>query len=338
MKRLLITGGAGFIGSNFLRLLLKERGDDVFIINVDALTYAGNKKSIESFDKLTNYRFVQADINDQALIVSLLRENQIQAIINFAAESHVDRSIDSAAEFIRTNIAGTHSLLEAARLCAIEKFIQISTDEVYGSLGATDFFTESSPLHPNNPYSASKASADLLALSYQRTHGLPVTITRSSNNYGAYQFPEKLIPLMITNALQQKPLPVYGDGRNVRDWIFVEDNCRAIEMVLQKGKPGEVYNIGSGNESTNLELVRLLCTLVDEKCGHSASDSTHKLITFVRDRPGHDLRYATDAGRIRHEMGWQPQITFAEGIRQTVDWYIENKSWWQQILSGAYRS
>jgi dTDP-glucose 4,6-dehydratase len=338
MKRLLITGGAGFIGSNFLRLLLKERGDDVFIINVDALTYAGNKKSIESFDKLTNYRFVQADINDQALIVSLLRENQIQAIINFAAESHVDRSIDSAAEFIRTNVAGTHSLLEAARLCAIEKFIQISTDEVYGSLGATDFFTESSPLHPNNPYSASKASADLLALSYRHTHGLPVTITRSSNNYGAYQFPEKLIPLMITNALQQKPLPVYGDGRNVRDWIFVEDNCRAIEMVLQKGKPGEVYNIGSGSESTNLELVRLLCTLVDEKCGYSASDSTHKLITFVRDRPGHDLRYATDAGRIQREMGWQPQITFAEGIRQTVDWYIENKSWWQQILSGAYRS
>jgi dTDP-glucose 4,6-dehydratase len=338
MKKLLITGGAGFIGSNFLRLLLKERGDDVFIINVDALMYAGNKRSIEEFDKRTNYRFVQADINDQALIISLLRENQIQAIINFAAESHVDRSIDSAAEFIRTNIAGTHSLLEAARLCAIEKFIQISTDEVYGSLGSTGFFTESSPLHPNNPYSASKASADLLALSYHHTHGLPVTITRSSNNYGAYQFPEKLIPLMITNALQQKPLPLYGDGRQVRDWIFVEDNCRAIELVLQKGKPGEVYNIGSGSEFTNLELVRLLCKLVDEKCVYSAGDSTQKLITFVRDRPGHDLRYATDAGRIQREMGWQPQITFAEGIRRTVDWYIENKSWWQQIFSGAYRS
>ncbi|MFN0124576.1 MAG: dTDP-glucose 4,6-dehydratase [Blastocatellia bacterium] len=336
-NRILVTGGAGFIGSNYVRLMLGQR-DDVFIVNLDALTYAGNRDNVREFDGRANYRFVHGDICDRDLVASLLREHDIEAIVHFAAESHVDRSIAGAEAFARTNVGGTLSMLEAARQHGVKKFLQIGTDEVYGSLGAEGFFTEDTPYHPNNPYSATKAGADLLALSFQRTYGLPVVITRTSNNYGPYQFPEKLIPLMITNAVSGKPLPVYGDGQNVRDWIFVEDNCRALEMVLNHGQVGEVYNIGSDNERKNIEIVHLICDAVDSNLGLAGEASARRLITYVQDRLGHDRRYATDCAKIRRELGWQATVSFEEGMQRTVDWYIANQQWSQRIQTGEYRS
>jgi len=336
-NRILVTGGAGFIGSNFVRYLLGSR-KGVTVVNLDALTYAGNKENLSEFASHPNYHFVHGDIRDRELVAGLLKEHAIEAIVNFAAESHVDRSIEGPEVFVRTNVGGTLTLLEAARAHGIERFLQISTDEVYGSLGPEGFFTEETPLRPNNPYSASKAGADLLALSYLRTFGLPVLITRTSNNYGPYQFPEKLIPLMITNALVGKPLPVYGDGQNVRDWIYVEDNCRALDLALNEGRIGEVYNIGGGNEWKNIELVEQLTGLIDEHLGLSGERSTRRLITSVADRLGHDRRYATDSSKIELELGWQRAVSFEEGLRRTVEWYIKNERWWRRIQSGEYRS
>jgi dTDP-glucose 4,6-dehydratase len=336
-KRILVTGGAGFIGSNFVRYLLGSH-NDAQVVNLDALTYAGNRENLSEFESHPGYRFVHGDIRDRALVETLLREHAIEAIVHFAAESHVDRSIAGPEVFVQTNVGGTLTLLEAARVHGVAKFLQVSTDEIYGSLGPDGFFTEETPLHPNNPYSASKAGADLLALSYHRTFGLPVLITRTSNNYGPYQFPEKLIPLMITNALRGQPLPVYGDGQNVRDWVYVEDNCRALDLVLQAGRVGEVYNIGGGNEWKNLELVEKLTALIDERLGLAGERSTRRLVTFVTDRPGHDRRYATDSSKIERELGWQRAVSFEEGLRRTVEWYITHEPWWRRILSGEYRN
>ncbi len=336
LNRLLITGGAGFIGSNFVRYLLSNyRG--VLVVNLDALTYAGNRDNLSDLETHPGYRFVHGDIRDRELVAKLLQEYAIEAIAHFAAESHVDRSIAGPEAFVETNVKGTLSLLEAARAHSVKRFLQVSTDETYGSLGPEGFFTEETPLHPNNPYSASKAGADLLALSYHQTFGLPVLITRTSNNYGPYQFPEKLIPLMITNAISGKPLPVYGDGQNVRDWIYVEDNCRALDLVLRQGRVGEVYNIGGGNEWKNIELVEKLTGLLDQYLGLTGERSTQRLITFVTDRPGHDRRYATDSSKIERELAWQPKVYFEEGLRRTVEWYINNERWWRRILSGEYR-
>ncbi len=336
-NRILVTGGAGFIGSNYVRSLLNTR-QEVFIVNLDLLTYAGNRDNARDFDALPNYRFVHGDIVDRDLVTSLLKQHDIEAVVNFAAESHVDRSIAGAEAFIRTNVSGTLAMLDAARAHGVKKFLQIGTDEVYGSLGPEGFFTEETPYHPNNPYSASKAGADLLALSYQRTFGLPVVITRTSNNYGPYQFPEKLIPLMITNALTGQPLPVYGDGQNVRDWIYVEDNCRALDFVLNNGKVGEIYNIGSSSEKKNIEIVNLLCESIDARLGLSGDKSTKRLITWVEDRLGHDRRYATDSAKIEGELGWRNEVSFEEGMRRTVDWYLNNERWWRRIQSGEYRA
>jgi dTDP-glucose 4,6-dehydratase len=335
-KRILVTGGAGFIGSNFVRYLLSSR-EGVQVVNLDALTYAGNRENLSEFDSHPGYHFVRGDICDRKLVESLLEEHAIEAIVDFAAESHVDRSIAGPEVFVRTNVGGTLVLLEAARAHGVARFLQISTDEVYGSLGPEGFFTEQTPLDPNNPYSASKAGADLLALSYHRTFGLPVVITRTSNNYGPYQFPEKLIPLAITNALVGKPLPVYGDGQNVRDWIYVEDNCRALDLVLSEGRTGEIYNIGGGNEWKNIELVEKLTELIDERLGLAAERSTRRLITFVTDRPGHDRRYATNSSKIERELNWRRAVSFEEGLRRTVDWYITHERWWRRIQSGEYR-
>jgi dTDP-glucose 4,6-dehydratase len=324
---ILVTGGAGFIGSNYVRLLLAESDDRV--VNLDLLTYAGNLENLAGLENHPRYRFVKADIGDLAAVTTLLAGERIEAVVNFAAESHVDRSLDAPFEFLDTNARGTLALLQSARAQGVARFVQISTDEVYGSLAAeAAAFTETSPIAPNSPYAASKAAADFLCRAYYHTFGLPVLITRCSNNYGPYQFPEKLIPLMIANALEDKPLPVYGDGQNVRDWLYVEDHCRAIDVVLRRGTPGEVYNIGGRNEWRNLDLVRQLL---------AALGKPESLITFVPDRPGHDRRYAMDASRIERELGWTPAHDFPRGLRRTVDWYLANRPWWEKIRSGAYR-
>ncbi|HHT47750.1 MAG TPA: dTDP-glucose 4,6-dehydratase [Firmicutes bacterium] len=324
--RLLVTGGAGFIGSNFIRYFLR-RYPETELINVDLLTYAGNVANMKGFSVYPGYRFVHADINDRRKLEPFFASG-LEAVVNFAAESHVDRSIDAPVIFARTNIDGTVNLLSLAQRYGVKRFIQISTDEVYGTLGAEGVFTETTPLAPNNPYAASKAGADLMGLAFYTTYGLPVIITRCSNNYGPYQFPEKLIPLVIINALREEPIPVYGDGQQVRDWIHVEDHCRALERVLLDGRPGQVYNIGARTERTNLEVVRRILQLVGKP---------ERLIRFVGDRPGHDRRYAMAVDKIRGELGWEAQIDFRQGLAQTVAWYLEHRNWWRTILSGEYQ-
>lgn len=325
MKKILVTGGCGFIGSNFIRYVLKN--SDYEVINLDKLTYAGNLKNLVDVQDNPKYKFYRGDICNYELVTYIVEKEKIDSIINFAAESHVDRSILSSQEFIRTNVTGTNVLLEVTRQFELERFVQISTDEVYGSLGPEGKFTETTPLSPNSPYSASKASADLLVKAYNHTYGLPTLITRCSNNYGPYQFPEKLIPLMIINAINNKPLPVYGDGMNVRDWIYVEDHCDAILKVFENGRIGEVYNIGAENEKPNIEIVKLIL----KELGKDES-----LITYVKDRPGHDRRYAIDATKIKTELGWKPAHTFENAIKETISWYLQNKSWWEEIISGDY--
>jgi dTDP-glucose 4,6-dehydratase len=324
---ILVTGGAGFIGSNFVRYVLKKRPQDR-IINVDLLTYAGNLANLKDVQDHSSYAFEKADICDRHAMERIIKQHNVEAIINFAAESHVDRSIEGAAEFVRTNVVGTQTLLDIAKQCKLIRFLQVSTDEVYGSLGNAGLFTEETPLHPNSPYSASKAAADMLALAYQHTFSLPVVITRCSNNYGPFQFPEKLIPLMIANALNDKPLPVYGDGKNVRDWLHVDDHCSAIDSVFHDGRVGEVYNIGGSNEWVNIDIVKLVLKLVMKP---------ETLITFVQDRLGHDRRYAIDSSKIRRELNWKPVYTFERGIDETVRWYLENRKWWESIISGEYQ-
>ena len=324
---ILVTGGAGFIGSNYVRLLLEESSDRV--INLDLLTYAGNLANLAGLENDPRYRFVRGDIRDRDLVRKILAGEQIDAVVHFAAESHVDRSVEGPEIFILTNVLGTEILLEESRAAGVGRFVMVSTDEVYGSLGEEGQFVEDTPLAPNSPYAASKASADLLCRSFFKTFDFPVMITRCSNNYGPFQFPEKLIPLMIANALEDSPLPVYGDGRNVRDWLYVEDHCRAVDLVLRQGVPGDVYNIGGCNEMRNLELVEMLV----DKLGRSRD-----LITFVKDRPGHDLRYAIDASKIMGDLGWNPRVDFQAGLAMTVDWYLEHRSWWEEIRSGEYTS
>jgi len=324
--KILVTGGAGFIGSNFILYLMK-RHPDYEVINLDALTYAGNLENLESVQNHSKYTFVKADITDREKVESLFGQD-IDAVVHFAAESHVDRSIMDPDIFVKTNILGTQVLLDAAKKFNVSKFVHVSTDEVYGTLGETGFFTETTPLAPNSPYSASKAGSDLLVRAYHETFGMNVNITRCSNNYGPFQFPEKLIPLMISHALQDKALPVYGDGLNVRDWLYVEDHCQAIDLVLHQGKSGEVYNIGGNNERTNLQIVRTILAELGKP---------ESLITFVKDRPGHDRRYAIDAGKIRAELGWQPQYPFETGIKKTIQWYLDHQDWWKRIESGQYQ-
>lgn len=333
-RRILVTGGCGFIGSNFVRRALGTL-TGCRLVNLDVLTYAGKTENLADVAGDPRYRFVRGDICDRELADHLFAEEGFDAVVHFAAESHVDRSIDGPAEFIRTNITGTFTLLEAARAAWLRpstghrspitghRFLHVSTDEVYGSLGDTGYFTETTPYDPRSPYSASKASSDHLARAYHHTYGLPVLVTNCSNNYGPYQFPEKLIPLMIQHAAAGKELPVYGDGRNVRDWLYVEDHCAALLTVLEKGRPGETYNIGGDNEWPNIEIVRTVCDLVDERQGPLPDGEPRRsLIRFVKDRPGHDRRYAIDAGKIRRELGWRPSVTFEEGIRRTIDWYL----------------
>lgn len=324
--KILVTGGAGFIGSNFVTYMVKKYAH-YEIINLDSLTYAGNLENLKEIEGKENYRFIKGDITDRQSLQPLF-ESGIDAVINFAAESHVDRSIMEPDVFVKTNVLGTQVLLELAQNYGVQKFVQISTDEVYGTLGDDGLFTETTPLAPNSPYSSSKAGADLLVRAYHETFGLPVNITRCSNNYGPYQFPEKLIPLMIMNALDEKPLPVYGDGLNVRDWLHVEDHCSAIDLVLHKGVNGEVYNVGGNNERTNLQIVKTILEHLNKP---------ETLIQFVQDRPGHDKRYAIDATKIKTELGWEPKYTFDSGIKQTIHWYLEHKDWWQRIVSGAYQ-
>lgn len=326
--KILITGGCGFIGSNYIRMSLRNFPED-HIVNLDALTYAGNLENLNAISREKNYTFIKGDITDAALLDRIYEEHKFEGIINFAAESHVDRSISDPTLFLRTNIMGTQCLLDLARKHNLQRFLQVSTDEVYGSLPAFGAFSETTPVSPRSPYSASKASADHLVAAYHHTFGLNAVITRCSNNYGPYQFPEKLIPLMIINAFNYRELPVYGDGLYVRDWLHVDDHCRAIEAVLSYGKPGEVYNIGGNNEVQNIELVkRILKTL----------DRPESLIRHVQDRPGHDRRYAIDASKIKRELGWSPEIDFAEGLDGTIQWYLQNSEWWQKIVSGEYRT
>jgi dTDP-glucose 4,6-dehydratase len=322
--KLLVTGGAGFIGTNFIRHIRQEH-PDWEITNLDKLTYAGNLENLKDMQDQPGYHFVKGDIADRKLVDKLLNQG-FDVIVNFAAESHVDRSILDASPFIETNVKGTQVLLEGAKKHGIQRFIQVSTDEVYGSTDSGRF-TEESPLAPNSPYSASKTAADLLCRAYFKTHHLPAIVTRCTNNFGPYQFPEKLIPLAITNALEDKPIPVYGDGLNVRDWIFVSDHCRALDVVIQKGQPGEIYNIGGGNEKTNLELIRKLLELLDKP---------QSLIQFVTDRPAHDRRYALDCAKITTALSWKPAYSFEKALSATVDWYLKNESWWRSIKSGEY--
>ncbi|MFC4810726.1 dTDP-glucose 4,6-dehydratase [Paenibacillus sp. GCM10023250] len=324
--KLLITGGAGFIGSNFVHYMRKAH-PSYTLLNVDALTYAGNITNLDGIESDARYRFVRADIRDAAALEPLFREG-VDAVVHFAAESHVDRSILQPDVFVTTNVLGTQTLLELARTHQAGKFVQVSTDEVYGTLGAAGLFTETTPLAPNSPYSASKAAADLLVRAYRETYGMDVNITRCSNNYGPYQFPEKLIPLMIAKALRDEPLPVYGDGLNVRDWLYVEDHCCAIDLVLHKGVPGETYNVGGRNERTNLEVVSTILEALSKPAS---------LITHVPDRPGHDRRYAIDADKIRAALGWAPQYPYERGIRATIQWYVDHPAWMADIASGAYR-
>jgi dTDP-glucose 4,6-dehydratase len=328
MKNILITGGAGFIGSNFINHVLNER-DDYNVVNLDKLTYAGNLENLKNTETKKNYHFIKGDIANSDLVNYIFEKHQIKFVINFAAESHVDRSILGSEIFYRTNVIGTNVLLETARRYEVEKFIQISTDEVYGSLGSEGQFTERTSLSPNSPYSSSKAAADMMALSFHHTYGIPVVITRCSNNYGQYQFPEKLIPLMIINALNNKKLPVYGDGMNVRDWIYVIDHNKAIDIVFKKGRAGEVYNIGASNEMPNIEIVKLILKHLKK---------SEDLIEFVKDRPGHDRRYAIDSTKIKMELEWKPEFTFESAIQDTIDWYIKNRNWWERIISGEYQN
>ena len=342
MQTILVTGGAGFIGSCFVRRAC-ARGD-VRIVNLDRLTYAGNPDSLPAGNP--NHVFVQGDIGDRELVRSLLQQYQPAAVVNFAAESHVDRSIDGPLTFVETNVLSTCRMLEEVRgwysgLPAEQKsgfrFLHVSTDEVYGSLGAEGLFTETTAYSPNSPYSASKAASDHFVRAYHHTYGLPVLITNCSNNYGPYQFPEKLIPLMILNAIEGRPLPVYGDGLNVRDWLYVEDHCAAIELVLQRGVVGECYNVGGNNEQTNIAIVKQVCALVDRLCPGLRHGPCESLIQYVRDRPGHDRRYAIDASKISSELGWKPQQDFASGLEHTVRWYLENPVWVERVQSGKYR-
>lgn len=341
MKTILITGGAGFIGSNFVHYMITHR--DVRIVNLDALTYAGNLDNVSDIEDSERYHFVKGDIGDRTLVEQLFKQYDIDIVVNFAAESHVDRSIEQPDLFLTTNILGTQVLLDVAKknwnlhgedkysreYKSGVKFLQVSTDEVYGALGKTGRFVESMPLQPNSPYSASKASADLLVRAYHETYGLPVNITRCSNNYGPYQFPEKLIPLMINNCLHDKPLPVYGDGMQIRDWLHVQDHCSAIATVLEKGRDGEIYNIGGNNEKANIEIVKLILAALGKE---------ETLIQHVKDRPGHDRRYAIDNTKITTELGWRPQYTFEQGIEETIRWYLTHQDWIEKIVTGMYRS
>lgn len=322
--RILITGGAGFIGSNFIHYFLNKH-PDYEVINLDALTYCGNLENLIEVENNPHYTFLKGDINDKKLLEKVMPG--VDYVVHFAAESHVDRSIEDPGIFIHSNIQGTQTLLEAALKANVKRFLQVSTDEVYGSLGKTGYFTEKTPLAPNSPYSASKAGADLMVRAYHETFGLPVNITRCSNNYGPYQFPEKLIPLMITNALEDKKLPVYGDGLNIRDWLHVQDHSRALDTVLHEAPAGEVYNIGGNNEKTNLEIVKKILDYLGKD---------ESLIEFVKDRLGHDRRYAIDATKIKDDLGWEPSYTFSKGIKETIDWYLENRDWWGKIKSGEY--
>jgi len=344
MKTLLITGGAGFIGANFVLETLAQRRERV--VNLDKLTYAGNLDTLASVRDEPGHVFVQGDIGDRALVERLLAEHQPDAILNFAAESHVDRSIDGPAEFVQTNVVGTLTLLEASlaywRALALERqdafrFLHVSTDEVYGSLGPIGRFTEESPYQPNSPYSASKAASDHLVRAFHHTYGLPTLTTNCSNNYGPYQFPEKLIPLMIQKALDGEPLPVYGDGRNVRDWLYVKDHCAAIRRVLEIGRVGEVYNVGGDAERENIVVVKTICKLLDERRPRQDGSKRESLITYVKDRPGHDRRYAIEAGKLKSQLGWRQLESFESGIAKTVDWYLDNQDWCQRVLDGSYR-
>ena len=323
MRKILVTGGCGFMGSDFIRYMVET--SQVMIVNLDKLTYAGNPENLKSVEQNPNYHFIRGDIADPAAVNEALASG-IEAVVNFAAESHVDRSIMGAEAFVHTNVLGTQVLLEAARKLGVSRFIQISTDEVYGTLGPEGKFTEESPLRPNSPYAATKAAADLICRSYFKTYGFPVIITRSTNNFGPYQFPEKLIPLFVTNALEGKTLPLYGDGLNMREWLFVRDHSRAIERVLEKGTSGEIYNIGTGTELTNLEITKAILRILERD---------ESLIEFVKDRPGHDRRYALDWAKLRR-LGWEPQAKFEKTLRQTVAWYKENESWWRRVKSGEY--
>ncbi len=329
--KILITGGAGFIGSNFI-FYMRERHPDDELLCLDKLTYAGNLATLESVMDNPGFRFIHADIADREAVYRIFEQEKPEIAVNFAAESHVDRSIENPSVFLQTNVMGTQVLLDACRKYGIKRYHQVSTDEVYGDLPLDRpdlFFTEATPLHTSSPYSASKASADLLCSAYHRTYGLPITISRCSNNYGPYQFPEKLIPLMIANALADKPLPVYGAGMNVRDWLYVEDHCAAIDLILQNGKCGEVYNIGGHNEMRNIDIVKTILAILGK---------TERLVTYVADRKGHDMRYAIDPAFIHKELGWLPSIKFEDGIRRTVQWYLDNRSWWENIVNGEYQT
>lgn len=327
---IIVTGGAGFIGGNFIHMMVNKYPDD-HIICIDSLTYAGNLETLKPVENKSNFSFVKADIADRPAIYEIFEHYKPDIVINFAAESHVDRSIENPEVFLRTNIMGTAVLMDACRKYGIQRYHQVSTDEVYGDLPLDRldlFFTEETAVHTSSPYSASKASADLLVLAYHRTYGLPITISRCSNNYGPYHFPEKLIPLMIIKTLRGEPLPVYGDGRNVRDWLYVEDHCEAIDLIVRHGRVGEVYNIGGHNEKANIDVVKtILATLGKDE----------SFITYVTDRPGHDLRYAIDPSKISRELGWLPKTTFEEGIKKTVQWYLDHQEWWERILNGEYR-
>lgn len=340
-RAILVTGGAGFIGSNFINHFMPTN-PGCRVVNLDLLTYAGNLKNLRGVEKNDAYRFVRGDICDAGVVSKLLLEERIEAVLHFAAESHVDRSIAGPEIFVRTNVLGTQVLLEESRKYRQAqnvtefRFLQVSTDEVYGSLGPKGYFTEETPLSPNSPYSASKAGADLLVRAYHETYGFPTLNTRCSNNYGPYHFPEKLIPLIIRNIIAKSPLPVYGDGRNVRDWLHVKDHSAAIEAVIKKGRPGAVYNIGGNNEWKNIDIVNLICDLLDGKLGRSSGEN-RQLITFVKDRPGHDRRYAIDPSMIKRELGWEPSYTFESGLAETIDWYLANQEWVAEVTSGAYR-
>lgn len=328
---MIVTGGAGFIGANFVFYMLENHPEDR-IVCLDKLTYAGNLSTLAPVMENPNFRFVKADICDREAVYGLFEEERPDVVVNFAAESHVDRSIENPGVFLETNIMGTAVMMDACRTFGVQRFHQVSTDEVYGDLPLDRpdlFFTEQTPIHTSSPYSSSKASADLLAMAYYRTYGLPVTISRCSNNYGPYQFPEKLIPLMIANALADKPLPVYGEGLNVRDWLYVEDHCKAIDLILQRGRVGEVYNIGGHNEMKNIDIVKLIC---------KALNKPESLITHVTDRKGHDMRYAIDPAKIHAELGWLPETMFADGIEKTIQWYLDNRAWWEKIISGEYQN
>lgn len=327
--KILVTGGAGFIGANFVYHML-DKYPDYDIVCLDALTYAGNLKTLDKAMKNPKFKFVKGDIADRELVFKLFEDEKFDIVVNFAAESHVDRSIEDPGIFLKTNIIGTQTLMDASRKYGVKRYHQVSTDEVYGDLPLDRpdlFFTEETPIHTSSPYSASKASADLLVQAYHRTYGLPATISRCSNNYGPYHFPEKLIPLMIANALNDKPLPVYGKGENVRDWLYVEDHCRAIDLIIHKGRVGEVYNIGGHNEKTNIYIVKKILELLGKP---------ESLITYVTDRKGHDLRYAIDPTKIHNELGWLPETKFDDGIVKTVQWYLDNREWWEEIISGEY--